>query len=252
MGAIERISPELEDAAATAVWLNYYSSPDFGDNLWQIALAVSSFSTPDPDTILHIVQDAVYAPEAFDSLNPEADDTISEVLTQGVPVHLWTVGIPEIQQGKIKVVREKVRNKLVGVTESPEHAEDLMSNLYENISTYSKMDALGIIFEGMRKQNRVKAFVADDRWDNIVNARSIGANAGIEIADFRIDKDHPAGSFPACRVRLREWIGGYGRDKAVILDIDDTVFNETGPNGRIPKIAKIIARKVAAGPKGIK
>lgn len=246
MGIAERDGgAELERAVSAAVWGTH--GKGLPDKAAAIANELSAFTTGDKEMVAKIAKDAMNAPEIFDSLNPEADDAIAQVLVLGVPVHLWTIGRLEVQVKKAAVVTRRVREKLITMYNSVDAATLLIGkNLRYSISENDKMDTFERILAQARKDEKTRVFVAEDNEKNLVSVTQMTEGIGMRAQSFLIKKNDPLADFPACKIFLAGWLGNNPHDAVVVLDIDDTVFNETGPDGRISKIAKVLARNLAA------
>ena len=240
---------DINQLVERAVWDNYYSSlKDLGYfepsySAGRITQELATKTGRDPIEVSLVVNDSLYDPEVFDSIQPGAKEAIKGLLEQGIRVYLWTIGDREIQEKKVNAIKEKVFGSLCGKGgESKEISCHLKNNLHESISVWNKIQALEQILKELLAMNITGVYIADDKKENIESAKSCAKRLGTELMDFIIDNDHPDGSFHACIAHLQNALKK--GIKAAIFDIDDTVFNETGFNGRIAKIAKIINQRL--------
>jgi methionine salvage enolase-phosphatase E1 len=235
---------KLSDSVRNAFWENMYSSnhdlgyyePEYSNR--HIASAISSLTAVNESQVLEVVNEAMEDPESFDSLYPEAAETLVEVIQDGLPVYLWTVGNPELQKMKVAAVQTKVAEQLTA-TKGEEEAKRIFNERFRvSISEKDKTHALEDIYRELQEEGISDVYLTDDKEENIKRGIEIAERLGVHVVTFVRDNSHDGGSVPAMRPHLRE--AKRNGVKALIADVDDAIFNETGPDGRIAKmIAKV-------------
>lgn len=213
--------------------------------------------------------------EIFKSPKPEdikegAREMIFEALKRKWKVYIWTVGdegsytdderkitYDAFNFQKKKIENSRILDSLLVMAEREssraDTAKDILSNLDISINAKSKRDAFISIIENASRNGIKDVYVADDQSDNEKMAQGLQERfPGVKIYTWFINNSSESGSE---RGNLNAFRRDFlekeqarhdteGTTAVLVLDWDDTIYNETGEMGRMRRLIKELTNRL--------
>lgn len=268
-------SPEFQKESRNAeieriVYDNYWASlRDVKIGRHVIALAVEKIADElvrrgfinDPKEAMKIVLEEIFKSPKPEDIKEGAREMIFEALKRKWKVYIWTVGdegsytddegqitYDALNFQKRKIDESEIIDSLQKMAEREMGADagkDIFNNLAVSINAKSKRDALISIIKSAIQDEIKDIYVADDQLDNERIAQELQKDfPDVRIHTWWINNSLEPGSEKGRLNAFRtDFLEGEqarhdteGTTAILVLDWDDTIYNETGEMGRMQRL----------------